>query len=45
MVAVPAAALSRNVVARMLWSAYPLCVFFEIDSVLPARAIVERICG
>jgi hypothetical protein len=30
MVAVPAAALSRHVIARTLWSAYPLCVFFVI---------------
>jgi len=30
MVAVPAAALSRHVAARTLWSAYPLCVFFVI---------------
>jgi PAP2 superfamily len=30
MVAVPAAALSRHVVPRMLWSAYPLLVLFVI---------------
>jgi PAP2 superfamily len=30
MVAVPAAALSRHVLARTLWSAYPLLVFFVI---------------
>ena len=30
MVAVPAAALSRHVIARTLWSTYPLCVFFVI---------------
>jgi len=30
MVAVPAAALARNVIARTLWPAYPLCVFFVI---------------
>ena len=30
MVAVPAAALSRHAVARTLWSAYPLLVFFVI---------------
>ncbi|MEA2143942.1 MAG: hypothetical protein QOI64_2372 [Solirubrobacteraceae bacterium] len=30
MIAVPAAALSRHSVARTLWSAYPLCVFFVI---------------
>ncbi|HEX2129754.1 MAG TPA: phosphatase PAP2 family protein [Solirubrobacterales bacterium] len=30
MVAVPAAALSKHVLARTLWSAYPLCVFFVI---------------
>ena len=29
-VAVPAATLSRHVVARTLWSAYPLLVFFVI---------------
>jgi hypothetical protein len=30
MIAVPAAALSRHVLARTLWSAYPLLVFFVI---------------
>jgi hypothetical protein len=30
MIAVPAAALSRHVLARSLWSAYPLLVFFVI---------------
>jgi hypothetical protein len=30
MVAVPAAALAKHVLARTLWSAYPLCVFFVI---------------
>jgi membrane-associated phospholipid phosphatase len=30
MIAVPAAALSRHVLARTLWSAYPLLVFFAI---------------
>jgi hypothetical protein len=30
MIAVPAATLARTAVARMVWSVYPLCVFFVI---------------